>query len=393
MCEVFDLNHGAWDDEKTSIADMKDKPWLLLMLLSINLFSGPWSTDARFQQTCSALFGLERHSYAERVPLFMSMLPDIACEQGLSVSEPDLASTCWDNMMSDGPVRNKSYVVNMNRFFGFTERGEEELFRKPMWFQRAFALQFVALENDWLASSQMARLTVRRRDAPDPDAPSASSTSANITSEAERALRAAAGNAYSIAAVMYADDANRWKWRIITVVGRINKEWQGRANHRLRSVSATLEWLVPQMKGEFMHTMARILGTMSDEGSLESVGFDLPCGRVACPSYGDAQLEDSWAGYLARYALTLVSRRIRRELWMLRGWPIRCALFLDEDSCDEALACFRHDAERFATLREDPAAGTKSLKSIVDRSVFNLVSVQQLLRICEQEDFKATHCP
>lgn len=191
---------------------------------------------------------------------------------------------------------------------------------------------------------------------------------------------------------MYSDEGNRWKWRIITIVGRINKEWQGRANCRLRSVAATLEWVVPQMKGEFMHTMARILGTMSDEGSLESVGFDLPSGVVPRPDYGDAQLQDSFAGYLARYALTLVSRRIRRELFMLRGWPIRCALFLDQDSRDEALALFRSDAERFEALQADPAAGTKAVKSIITRSVFQLVPVQQLLQICKQEGFQVTSC-
>lgn len=45
--EVFDMSHGAWDDEKLSLKDAGLQPWLLLAMVPVNLFDGPWADNGR----------------------------------------------------------------------------------------------------------------------------------------------------------------------------------------------------------------------------------------------------------------------------------------------------------------------------------------------------------
>lgn len=138
-----------------------------------------------------------------------------------------------------------------------------------------------------------------------------------------------------------------------------------------------------------MKTVAELFSTLMDEGQIEAVGFDLPSGSSAQWAYGEVQCQDGFAAYMGKYVCTLVASRIRRELWFLRGWPIRCALFLDAIVAGEAIATFREDYTRFQRLQADPASATKVVRNLLERSVFHLPPVQHMVAICEQESWQA----
>ena len=73
----FDLNHGAWDDEKNIISDMKEYSWLLMMLVAFNVFEGPWNTAERYSETVHAMQSLHCRVRPQDVPLFMEFSAEI----------------------------------------------------------------------------------------------------------------------------------------------------------------------------------------------------------------------------------------------------------------------------------------------------------------------------
>ena len=94
--EVYDMNRSAWDDEKLAVSQVGDKAWLLLMLLTVNVMSGPWSSDARYAQSCQALQRMWGRAQPHRVPIFMAKLGFIAEEMKEPSSQEDLAEVCWN---------------------------------------------------------------------------------------------------------------------------------------------------------------------------------------------------------------------------------------------------------------------------------------------------------
>ena len=142
--EHWDLNHGAWDSEKTAIADVGDRPWLLLMLMTVNAMSGPWSSDARFQRSWAAMCQLWQQKRPHDMPLFMAAIGPIADELSIPRDDPGLPEKAWNAVLLAGPLGRKGYICNLNRFYGFIEVGLHELVRRRTWHQLAFITAWVA---------------------------------------------------------------------------------------------------------------------------------------------------------------------------------------------------------------------------------------------------------
>ena len=391
--ETWDMNHSAWDDEKNTIGDMGDRGWMLLMLMTVNVMSGPWRSDARYQLSCSALQRLWEERRPHEVPLFIASAGNIADELDIPRNDPDLLEQCWRSMLCSGPLGRKGYICNLNRFYGFVEVGLDELVRRRCWHQMAFITLYVSLESDFLAGAKVKQFRARSSAAREAEATGGSSTDARRPGAEDQGIRAAAGNAYSLAALMRSDEYNMWKWRIITLAGEATKRWQGIMNSKLRGVSETGPWLRAQMKGDFMNTMSTVVAAICQEGRLVEIGFTMPTSDplVGFPD-GDMHMQDSMASYFARYCLHLVGNRIKRELWLLRGWPSRSQLFLDgEDQALRGLACLRSDWERYKALETYHAETLcTTAAEFLARSVFALVPVQQLIGIAQKEDWVCT---
>ena len=121
--------------------------------------------------------------------------------------------------------------------------------------------------------------------------------------------------------------------------GSENKEWQGKANRRLRSVDATSGWLMEQRGGGFMATMSKIVGSLSDSNKIKTMGFPVPRNNGAAPAdAGEVLFHDSMAALAGKYHLQLAGNRIARQYQSLRGWLWGCVMLLSDDE-DVVKAC------------------------------------------------------
>ena len=213
---LYDFNHGGWNDEKKSMYDCGLKPWLLLMLIAFNVMDGPWSDSGRYNESWEALCAAARSFEPTEMPLFMSLLPMMACEMGFALDQPDVASKVWHRLFTDGPLRKKGYKCNLNRFYGFITVGIEEI---SMFWQKLFIFLYVSLEMDYIGGACKQKLTVAHRSASSAAESMQSTTSSKISTTEEKALRSSCGNAYGIATMMYSDPANLFRLRIIISAG------------------------------------------------------------------------------------------------------------------------------------------------------------------------------
>ena len=169
----------------------------------------------------------------------------------------------------DDMASGRGYKLNLNRFYGVIEVGEEDIKR---FYRKRVVFTHTALESDYLGRGAVQRLVVQRGST----STETGSTARSIVSGEEAALRKACGNAYALAALFHEDDLNLSKQKMVILLGRHTRKWQGRANKALLSVDATEGWMRKQIKGAFMQTMGDVLNELRCEGTLSSVGFTLP---------------------------------------------------------------------------------------------------------------------
>lgn len=384
--EIYDLSHGSWDDEKQVVSDMGEKPWQLLMLLAFNVLEGPHRTQGRFQEVLDCMARM-RDRFDERpqaIPLFMEMSLDIVKERGIPVSSPTVVQEAWAGMLDDGPLKRKHCTTNLNRFHGFTADGEMNI---PEWYQKGYMLLQTSLEMDYFPKKSVAALRLRARNDGVLAEDGSRSTGRNVIAIEERAVRAGGVNAFAIATLVYADVTNLWKLKIATSAGGHNKLWSGMSNKALRNVKAVVPWLLQQLEGGFMDHVKDIVTCFLSEVQLKKVGFKLPANEDGIAAdHGDVVFEDAMADHFVRYAFHLGGNRIKRELPLLRGWPTRCALFLSKKVgvASKALRQLKSDYDVFLVLRNDMEAELHGdLGPLVNRSIFHLSCVQQLVEICK----------
>ena len=65
-------------------------------------------------------------------------------------------------------------------------------------------------------------------------------------------------------------------------------------------------------------------------GDLARLGLRLEGPAAGAEAADDLPSQDEWATLLAKLCFSVSALRLRRQMWMLRGWPSRSVLFLSE---------------------------------------------------------------
>ena len=86
---VFDMAHGSWDDEKLTIGDLGLRGWLMMLLITLNVCSGPFKTDRRYIETCEAVKALWRKSGPQNHPAFQEYVNEIVEKTRVEASADD----------------------------------------------------------------------------------------------------------------------------------------------------------------------------------------------------------------------------------------------------------------------------------------------------------------
>ena len=92
------------------------------------------------------------------------------------------------------------------------------------------------------------------------------------------------------------------------------------------------------------------------------------------------------AQIMAMLAAGIVGHRLKRQLYILRGWPGRCAFFLGgAESQRQALACWRADVAAYEVFRAG-SGHVAGCKAIADRCLSQDVATEQIMDILRVEE-------
>lgn len=148
--------------------------------------------------------------------------------------------------------------------------------------------------------------------------------------EAESVLKRAAKNLLVVSTLMLAGESNQVRQRATLAVMTPLEKWHGTQNAFLRKTTATLPWLVAQLRGEFWDPLIAICRVLRSPGNLRHIGFAVGRGDWLGSDPGSS-FDDDYAENLGSLALAALGCRMRRCLWMLKGWDCRpdCAHALE----------------------------------------------------------------
>lgn len=124
---------------------------------------------------------------------------------------------------------------------------------------------------------------------------------------------------------------------------------------------------------------------------VDRVGFALPraplVGKDDSFEVLELQEQDALANLLGDGSLLLAGCRLIRTVWMTRGWPSRLALAIHGGEVGNiVIKAFKQDFENYELFRKNhlKLAGVTAL---AERSVFQLMSVQQDLQMLQERDW------
>lgn len=217
-------------------------------------------------------------------------------------------------------------------------------------------------------------------------------TSASRESGEETALRKACANQLSMGTMFLLGRSNYFTLRIVTCVAAGLDEWHSAQNARFRSTEQAFEWVAEQHRGAFVQNLVRVFRSNLPR-HLQEMGISCPtgsAGRAQAVNTRLADEEDGRAEILVDMMLALVGRRLKRSLWLLAGWMVRCVRFLKVDGGDKqriAIAEFRRDYLLYQYCVRNPD-GLAGLDMIAERAAFNLICYKQLALILEFREWR-----
>jgi hypothetical protein len=133
-----------------------------------------------------------------------------------------------------------------------------------------------------------------------------------------------------------------------------------------------------------MTVMNDIAGVLTSQEDCAEVGFTIPPPTAKAQSYehGEVTFDDSFALLYFKYVFGLISNRVVGELWWLIGWPPQSAMLVeDTEATRKEVAWFKKSWENYQKFEERADMIIVGVKALVKRSIFNHVSVQQLVQM------------
>jgi hypothetical protein len=195
---------------------------------------------------------------------------------------------------------------------------------------------------------------------------------------------------------MLDSDANKKLMEIIAAVSEPALTFHTEQNVQLRSAADASAWYIAAAKGDFMSHVARILGVMAHVPSLQQAGMLVDGSAVARATDADEGLDAELSEVMAKFSTSFASHRLRRGLWLMRGWPFRMLACLDSPMAlrESILTEFKRDLDTWDQAKALLGPG-RIMTIVLKRHCMQKVSNEQLvtaLTTFSMEDSIARFC-
>ena len=309
---IWDPNHRCWNDVRLSLVNSGLWLLLLLLLVPLNLTSGPWGTGAFGAQLIEATRALGRVAGPDDA-LFCRLLPAIARERNEwddYLSDPGYARRIWRLVETEAVWSGAGRKVSMVRWYEAVKAARAF---HPWWHLRLLVLLYAGLEQGWYSEARQKRITQRMpaaapsggEDFPKQSVPSGHSDVAD--------LRRRCVNSMHLACQVLLDSDRQRALAGIVALGSRVEEAFGKHNSRNRSSEGSLAYCVAEARGDGVSILNSSVRLLTDQTVLWEIGL---AGCAANKAAGlDLQAEhmasDELAGKLGLFMLEIVAHRWR----------------------------------------------------------------------------------
>ena len=394
---TWDFNHGAWNDCRFMYADTKLWPHTLLMTSAQNVAFGSELSPNRLSQISQCFADYQKICCWRTCPIFHYFLPKILSEAGHTKGHAfadDVAQETWEALPQDPVLTSMGERVNLGRFFGSIQRSQHDV---SCWSKRALVYTVAAMLLGYEGTNKMKKLAQEFKEKPAVGGaclPKEAEAKASLKSSAKAAnIRSVAENQLHIASMMYSDEANRLTQQIALEAAEPVARWHSLQNKELRNLSGVQKFEIEHICTSVKQMLADVLQKIAAAAPLRQCGIQqvFRAEEVAelrvDAGLGRLEQQRDRAQLLHDCVFSLAYRRSVRLLHFVQAWPRCFVMLLSREHRKEYLELLQEDVLVWTEMKgrhEDWAVAA------VKRSVFNLKSVQQIVRILDSDEWRVT---
>jgi len=407
---VPDASHDHWNELREGLKEVNLWPHILIAVIAYNCDYAPWGEDAFYCQL--------RGSFAEYLvvgdprtcPLWAEYWPRIWSDRGQTsrMGEANISVVLWEEVKAEWTSRATGEKIGLSRFMAAVKVASARL---PEWSLRELELVYLQIASGKLTTKKYKDIAKKMAEpcvlvvaggsgaagsneaAPalvDPQQPVGASVKRGNDEVGK--MRRLCENKVQVATLLYLDEQNTRRQRIMVGVSDVLMSAHGIQNQRQRSVCGSLKWLVGKCVGDCSKPVIGIVKSLSDPMKLQTMRFGLQLGALESafaeqhPFFAAADEYSELAGSLV---LALLRARLKRQSWSLFGWPARLCLLChcDPSVRSETAEAFRKDYDIHIAIQYIPGAQVQELRQ---RSLFLLPCVRQFKVALEANGWEPT---
>ena len=396
MTPWYDWTHGAQRDTHVAFKATGQYSTMLLFLMIFNLAQGPDKEEGmRFQQLQECLqhmveiHGSDPAGFDLLCARSNAMIHELQEEIGGEHDSP--LEALWEYISSNAPFVKKGYRVKNCEFGAWVSAAEAFL---SQWTLTLFKCEYCCLELDMLHGKNFAqKIVVDKQHVK--EATEADSTSMTHTQIDQKILKSCCQNILVCAVAVLSEHQFQRTLAIMALSCSPLRHWQGKASKDMKSAEMNIDWLKLQFKSGFTELIVQTFHTLADGNLLRKAGFFALESVEECDREFHAMLDDEFANLQGNLVVQLISARLNRLLYILRGWPHQFVqLQLGARLAQLVLKHFRQDY--LAWLKVSSGAEYEqcrkipSVQAALARSLFGLTAVKMFLEACRETRF-CTH--
>ena len=351
--------------------------FFLLHLIPLNYEFGPWNDETRKIEQGAAMdvcYSGQPHA----TPLFMENAPKMVEELELGgiiefPREDDVEVELWQFLKHRKRQPASQRKVSLCRYGAGHAATRKNL---PWTHVQVFERTYLALETDVLHGASFTSKMMLRLHSHDVGD---GSTSSRRLSLDDKALRNCCANATAVCVLAQDDAIHQRILKVVVAGGDPGEVYLTSVMKMMQNVYDTERLLISLVNGGYMQHCSEYVGNLTNRGILSKAGFHLP---DATDGFGaslkrihnlelEIMIDDEISGIFGALSFGLLAAGLKRNYFLVRGWPFSMTGALQDDVAPKHIARFNNDKRLFKRLLAMEGLKAEE-KRILDRHPMNM---------------------